>query len=54
MSQPFTRERSWADRDRAWIERDRVRRPLATRDVGSLNCAILHTTSPEHFDDVAF
>jgi histidinol phosphatase-like enzyme (inositol monophosphatase family) len=51
MSQPFTRERFWADRDGAWTERDGVRRPLATRDVGSLDRAILHTTSPEHFGD---
>jgi histidinol phosphatase-like enzyme (inositol monophosphatase family) len=49
MSQPFTGERFWADRAGAWTERDRVCRPLATRDVGSLDQAILHTTSPEHF-----
>jgi histidinol phosphatase-like enzyme (inositol monophosphatase family) len=51
MSQPFTRERFWADRDGAWTLRDGVRQPLATRDVGSLDRAILHTTSPEHFGD---
>ncbi len=51
MSQPFTRERFWADRDGAWTERDGVRRPLATRDVGRLDRAIVHTTSPEHFGD---
>jgi len=49
MSQPFTRERFWADRDGAWTERDGVRRPLATRDVGSLDRAILHTTSARAF-----
>jgi histidinol phosphatase-like enzyme (inositol monophosphatase family) len=49
MSQPFTRERFWADRDGAWTQRDGARRKLATRDVGSLDRAVLHTTSPEHF-----
>lgn len=49
MSQPFTRERFWADRDGAWTQRDGRRQRLATRDVGSLDHAILHTTSPEHF-----
>jgi histidinol phosphatase-like enzyme (inositol monophosphatase family) len=51
MSQPFTRERFWADRDGAWTERDGARRQLATRDVGSFDRAILHTTSPEHFGE---
>ena len=51
MSQPFTRERFWADRDGAWTQRDGVRRRLTTRDVGSLERAILHTTSLEHFGE---
>ncbi|MBB3952897.1 histidinol phosphatase-like enzyme (inositol monophosphatase family) [Aureimonas jatrophae] len=51
MSQPFTRERFWADHDGAWTQRDGVRQRLATRDVGSLDRAILHTTSPDHFGD---
>lgn len=46
MSQPFTRERFWADRDGAWTERDGARRRIATRDVGAVDRAILHTTSP--------
>lgn len=49
MSQPFTRERFWADRNGAWTQRDGARQRLSTRDVGSLDQAILHTTSPEHF-----
>lgn len=54
MSQPFTRERFWADRDGAWTQRDGVRRQLTTRDVGSLGHAILHTASPEYFgEDIA-
>lgn len=51
MSQPFTGERFWADRDGAWTQRNGVRQPLATRDIGDLDQAILHTTSPEHFGD---
>jgi len=51
MSQPFTRERFWADREGAWTLRDGVRQRLATRDVGSLDRATLHTTSPEHFGE---
>ncbi len=51
MSQPFTRERFWADGDGAWTQRDGVRQRLAARDVGDLGQAILHTTSPDHFDD---
>ena len=49
MSQPFTGERFWADADGAWYERAGKRERLATRDVGSMSQAILHTTSPEHY-----
>jgi histidinol phosphatase-like enzyme (inositol monophosphatase family) len=49
MSQPFTGERFWADSDGAWCERAGKRDRLATRDVGTLSQAILHTTSPEHY-----
>ncbi|WP_161988967.1 inositol monophosphatase family protein [Sphingomonas glacialis] len=48
MSQPFARERFWADRNGAWIDHDGVRRVLATRDFGSLDRATQHTTSPEY------
>ncbi|WP_380931704.1 histidinol-phosphatase [Sphingomonas qilianensis] len=51
MSQPFTRERFWADREGAWTQRDGIRRQLTTRDVGSLDRAILHTTSPEQIGE---
>ncbi|WP_068085123.1 inositol monophosphatase family protein [Novosphingobium rosa] len=51
MSQPFTGERFWADADGAFYERAGHRHPLATRDVGALSHAILHTTSPEHFPE---
>lgn len=49
MSQPFTGERFWGDATGAWGERKGERYPLRTRDVGSLDGAILHTTSPEHY-----
>ncbi|MFM0287174.1 histidinol-phosphatase [Paraburkholderia megapolitana] len=49
MSQPFTGERFWADSDGAWCERAGRRERLATRNVGRLSQAILHTTSPEHY-----
>ncbi len=53
MSQAFTGERFWAAGDGAWEERAGRRRRLATRDVGSLSQAILHTTSPQHGRDHA-
>ena len=49
MSQPFTGERFWADAEGAWYERAGKRQRLATRNVGPLSQAILHTTSPEHY-----
>jgi len=50
MSQPFTGERFWATPDGAWGERAGKRYPLRTREVSDLSQAILHTTSPEHYD----
>ena len=41
MSQPFTRERFWADRNGAWTQRDGARQRLSTRDVGSLDQAMI-------------
>lgn len=51
MSQPFTRERFWADRDGAWTRQDGRCSRLKTREVENLGHAILHTTSPENFGD---
>jgi histidinol phosphatase-like enzyme (inositol monophosphatase family) len=51
MSQPFTGERFWADADGARHQRAGRQQALATRDVGALSRAILHTTSPGHFPD---
>lgn len=47
MSQPFTRERFWADGTGAWHDGPQEVRRLATRKEVSLDRAILHTTSPE-------
>src|SRR3954453_15920896 len=49
MSQPFTSERFWATAAGTWCERAGQRKPLSTRDVGTLSLAILHTTGPEHY-----
>ncbi|MET0241477.1 MAG: inositol monophosphatase family protein [Sphingobium sp.] len=53
LSQPFTRERYWATPDGAWGETDGRRIPLQTRPTKVLHEAILHTTSPDYFSDVA-
>ena len=47
MSQPFTRERFWADGQNAWSRGPAGEYRLATRKGIPLSQAILHTTSPE-------
>jgi len=51
MSQPFTGERFWADGDGAWSGDLKQRASLRTSRVDDLSMAILHTTSPEYFDE---
>lgn len=51
LSQPFTGERFWADELGAWSGAEANPTPLATSRIDDLSMAILHTTSPEYFDD---
>lgn len=53
LSQPFTGERFWADETGAWSGTTAKPMPLATSKVDDLSMAILHTTSPEYFDDTS-
>lgn len=49
MSQPFTGERFWADGSGSWRTYTGHHQALCTSDIKSLNQAILHTNSPEHY-----
>lgn len=49
MSQPYVRERFWADGKEAWTSRDGAIRALRTRQGTELAGAVLHTTSPDGF-----
>lgn len=49
MSQPFTRERFWADARGAWQRGPTGTHPLRVSAVTDLPQAILHTTSPESY-----
>ncbi len=53
LSQPFTGERFWADETGAWSGTKAKPMSLATSKVDDLSMAILHTTSPEYFDDTS-
>ncbi|PZU84027.1 MAG: histidinol-phosphatase [Shinella sp.] len=49
MDQPFTRERYFADGEKSWYFGPDGERQIRTRDCGSLENAILFTTSPHLF-----
>lgn len=51
MSQPFTKERFWADDTGAWHQCDGVTEPMRSRQ-STLADAILHTTSPQGYQGV--
>lgn len=53
LSQPFTGERFWADELGAWSGAATNPTPLATSGISDLSKAVLHTTSPEYFDDTS-
>jgi len=54
MTQPFTRERFWADGKMAWRRGLNSNGMLMTRKNIPLNQAILHTNSPELIDHNAY
>ncbi|MCL6706569.1 histidinol-phosphatase [Pseudomonas sp. R2.Fl] len=49
MDQPFTGERYFADGERSWYSGPDGERQIRTRDCGSIENAILFTTSPHLF-----